>query len=255
MKPWLVERFCIPPSHNAPFVHAMEDVLDVYQRAYDPLRPQVCVDETSKQLLDHVRVPIPASPGVPARVDDEYCRCGTANIFMAFEPLTGRVMTQATQRRTSVDFAKYLRWLSDDEYPTAEQIVLVMDNLSTHSLAAFYEAFEPAEARRLAQRFELHFTPKHGSWLNVAEIELSVLSRQALDQRIASLRQLRTVLKAWHAQHDKVVVRWRFTTQDARIKLLHLYPEIERAAAGRAGTRRATTRREGERRRATRQSK
>lgn len=232
MKPWLVERFCIPPSHNAPFVHAMEDVLDVYQRAYDPLRPQVCVDETSKQLLDHVRVPIPASPGVPARIDDEYCRCGTANIFMAVEPLTGRVMTQATERRTSVDFAKFLRWLSDDEYPAAEQIVLVMDNLSTHSLAAFYEAFEPTEARRLAQRFELHFTPKHGSWLNVAEIELSVLSRQALDQRISSLGQLRSVLKAWHAQHDKVAVRWRFTTKEARIKLLHLYPEIERKPRG-----------------------
>ena len=210
----------------------MEDVLDVYQRPYDPLRPQVCVDETSKQLLDHVWVPIPASPGVPARVDDEYCRCGTANIFMAVEPLTGRVMTQATERRTCVDFAKFLRRLSDDEYPAAEQIVLVMDNLSTHSLAAFYEAFEPAEARRLAQRFELHFTPKHGSWLDVAEIELSVLSRQALDQRIASLGQLRAVLKAWHGQHDKVVVRWRFTTKDARIKLLHLYPEIQRKRGG-----------------------
>jgi len=211
----------------------MEDVLDVYQRAYDPLRPQVCVDETSKQLLDHVRVPIPASPGVLARVDDEYCRCGTANIFMAVEPLTGRVMTQATERRTCVDFAKFLRWLSDDQYPAAEHVVLVMDNLSTHSLAAFYEAFEPAEARRLAQRFELHFTPKHGSWLNVAESQLSVLSRQALDQRIASLPQLRTVLTAWHKQHDKVVVRWRFTTTDARIKLLHLYPEIEPVDEGR----------------------
>ena len=233
----------------------MEDVLDVYQQPYDPLRPQVCVDETSKQLLDHVRVPIPASPGMLARVDDEYRRCGTANIFMAVEPLTGRAMTQATERRTAVDFAKFLRWLSDDEYPAAERIVLVMDNLSTHSLAAFYEAFEPAEARRLVQRFEIHFTPKHGSWLNVAEIELSVLSRQALDQRIASLPQLRTVLEAWHAQHDKVVVRWRFTTQDARIKLLHLYPVTERAAAGRVGTLRVATKRAGERRRAIRQSK
>jgi hypothetical protein len=255
LKPWRVERFCIPASNNGPFVHAMEDVLDVYQQPYDPLRPQVCVDETSKQLLDHVRVPIPASPGVPARVDDEYRRCGTANIFMAVEPLTGRVMTQATERRTSVDFAKFLRWLSDQEYPAAQRIILVMDNLSTHSPAAFYEAFEPAEARRLVQRFEIHFTPKHGSWLDVAEIELSVLSRQALDQRIASLAQLQAVIKAWHAQHDKVVVRWRFTTRDARIKLLHLYPVIERAAAGRVGTGRVTTQLAGERRRATRPSK
>jgi transposase len=233
----------------------MEDVLDVYQLPYDPLRPQVCVDETSKQLLDHVRVPIPAAPGVPTRVDDEYRRCGTANIFMAVEPLTGRVMTQATERRTSVDFANFLRWLSDHQYPGAERIVLVMDNLSTHSLAAFYEAFEPAEARRLVERFEIHFTPKHGSWLNVAEIQLSVLSRQALDQRIASLPQLRAVLKAWHGQHDTVVVRWRFTTPDARIKLLHLYPEIERAAAGRVGTRGSSTKLAGERRRAIRPSK
>ena len=238
LKPWRVERFCIPASKSAAFVHAMEDVLEVYHRPYDPKRPQVCLDETSKQLLEHVRVPMMPAPGLPARVDDEYRRCGTANIFLAVEPLRGRMTTEATERRTSIDFAHFLRRLSDDVYPDAEQIVLVMDNLNTHSLASLYEAFEPAQARRLAERFELHFTPKHGSWLNVAEIALSVLARQALDQRIASLLRLRDIITAWHAQHDSSPVRWRFTTKDARIKLLHLYPDIERADAGRVGSRR-----------------
>jgi hypothetical protein len=137
----------------------MEDVLEVYQRPYDPKKPQVCLDETSKQLLEHVRTPIAPAPGQPARVDDEYRRCGTANIFLAVEPLTGHVVLEATERRTSVDFAKYLRRLSDEHYPEAERIVLVLDNLSTHSLASLYEAFDPAEARRLVERFELHFTP------------------------------------------------------------------------------------------------
>jgi transposase len=240
-----VERFCIPASKSAPFVHAMEHVLDVYHRPYDPRRPQVCVDETSKQLLEHVRAPLPPAPGVSTRVDDEYRRCGTANIFLAVEPLTGRVITEATERRTSVDFARFLRQLSDEKYPDAERIVLVMDNLSTHSLASLYEAFEPHEAHRLAERFELHFTPKHGSWLNVAEIQLSVLARQALDQRVDSLSRLHAILTAWHAQRTPVPVRWRFTTADARIKLLRLYPDTERAAAGWVGNRRAATPREG----------
>jgi hypothetical protein len=232
----------------------MEDVLDVYHRPYDPLQPHVCLDETSKQLLQHVRVPIAAAPGVAARVDDEYRRCGTANIFLAVEPLEGRVMTEATERRTSVDFARFLRRLSDEEYPQAQRIVLVMDNLSTHSLSSLYEAFKPQEARRLAQRFELHFTPKHGSWLNVAEIELSVLSRQALDQRIDSRARLRAILKAWHARFLPAAVRWRFTTDDARIKLFQLYPDIQRAAAGREGKLRSLCA-AGERRRAIRQYK
>lgn len=233
----------------------MEDVLDVYHRPYDSQRPQVCLDETSKQLLEHVRAPFPAAPGVARRVDDEYRRRGTANIFLAVEPLQGRVVTEPTEQRTSVDFAQFLRRLSDQEYPEAERIVLVMDNLNIHSLASLYEAFEPPEARRLAQRFELHFTPKHGSWLNVAEVELSVLSRQALDQRIASLPRLKAILKSWHAQHPPAVVRWRFTTRDARIKLLHLYPDIERAAAGRGGTRRSAQQTRGKRRRANRRPK
>jgi transposase len=236
----------------------MEDVLEVYQRPYDPKQPQVCLDETSKQLLEHVRAPIAAAPGQLARVDDEYRRCGTGNIFLAVEPLTGQVTLEATERRTSVDFAHFLRRLSDEEYLEAERIVLVLDNLSTHSLGSLYETFDPVEARRLVERFELHFTPKHGSWLNIAEIELSVLARQALDQRIPSLPRLRTTLTAWLAQRSDAPVRWRFTTNQARIKLLHLYPETPqpRNRASRRGVGGQATRLEvprGERRRATRQ--
>ncbi len=221
-----MKRFCIPPEKNGPFVHAMEDVLEVYHRRYDPKRPQVCLDETSKQLLGHARVPIAASPGCVARVDDEYVRCGTANIFAAVEPITGRALIEVTERRTSVDMAKFLRRLSDEVYANATAIVLVMDNLSIHSLACLYEAFPPAEARRLVQRFEVHHTPKHGSWLNVAETFLSMLSRQCLDQRIGSIRSLRSVVDAWATSRTSGKVVWRFTTNEARVKLLRLYPSI-----------------------------
>jgi hypothetical protein len=226
MKPWLVERFCIPPDQNAAFVKAMEDVLDVYHRPYDPTRPQVCLDETSKQLVEHTRVPIAASRGRPARVDDEYKRCGTANIFAAVEPLTGRALVEATEHRTAVDMARFLRRLSDEAYREATTIVLVMDNLNIHDLSCLYEAFEPAEARRLVERFEVHHTPKHGSWLDVAEIFLSIMSKQCLDRRIGTLRQLRSVLAAWQASRTSGKVTWRFTTADARIKLRRLYPSI-----------------------------
>jgi len=203
----------------------MEDVLEVYHRPYDPARPQVCLDESSKQLLEHTRVPIAARPGTPAREDDEYKRCGTANIFAAVEPLTGKNVVEITERRTAVDMALFLRRLSD-EYPTAAAIVLVMDNLNIHALSCLYEAFEPNEARRLAERFEVHHTPKHGSWLNVAEIFLSSLSRQSLDQRIASMVELRATVAAWQAVRSGGKVTWRFTTADARIKLRRLYPSI-----------------------------
>jgi hypothetical protein len=221
-----VKRFCIPPQENAAFVHAMEDVLEVYHRPYDSTRPQVCLDELSKQLLEHTRVPIPASPGAAARVDDEYRRCGTANIFAAVEPITGNCLVQATEHRTAVDMAKFLRRLSDEVYATATLIVLVMDNLNIHALSCLYEAFPPEEARRLTQRFEVHHTPKHGSWLNVAETFLSVLSRQCLDQRIGSLASLRKILAAWRAARKGGKVTWRFTTADARVKLHRLYPSI-----------------------------
>lgn len=204
----------------------MEDVIDVYHRPYDPSRPQVCLDETSKQLLAHTRVPIPARPGVSERVDDEYVRQGTANIFAAIEPLTGKSLVEVTEHRTSVDTARFLRRLSDEIYPIATAIVLVMDNLNTHSLACLYEAFPPAEARRIALRFEIHHTPKHGSWLNVAEIFLSTLSIQCLDQRVPDIDALRVLVAAWQTSKTGGAVKWRFNTADARIKLHRLYPSL-----------------------------
>ena len=204
----------------------MEDVLEVYHRPYDPARPQVCLDETSKQFLEHVRVPIRARPGSVARVDDEYERCGTANIFAVVEPLTGWCLVQATEHRTNIDMAHFLRRISDEAFPNAIAIVLVMDNLSIHTLSCLYEAFAPAEARRLTQRFEIHYTPKHGSWLNVAEILLSSMARQCLDQRIGSATELQAILAAWRSARTTGKVKWRFSAADARIKLRRLYPSI-----------------------------
>ncbi len=221
-----MKRFCIPPEKSAAFVCAMEDVIDVYQRPYDPERPQVCLDETSKQLVGHARTAIAAAPGVRERVDDEYTREGTANIFAAIEPITGKSFVEVTERRTARDMAHFLRRLSDEAHPTATTIVLVMDNLNTHSPACLYEAFPPAEARRLAQRFEIHHTPKHGSWLNVAEIFLSKLSIQCLDQRVASIEKLRSEVAAWQRSKPGGAVKWRFNTADARVKLHRLYPSL-----------------------------
>lgn len=219
----------IPPQANAAFVCAMEDVLEVYTRPYDPRRPQVCLDETSKQLVAATRTPLPAAPGQPERVDYEYERQGTANLFMVFEPLAGQRRVKVTERRTAVDFAHLIQELVDEQYPQAEKIVLVMDNLNTHTLASLYEAFPPAEARRLMERLELHYTPKHGSWLNMAETELSVLATQCLDRRIPNPRTLTQEVAAWERQRNtaKCRVDWRFTTQDARIKLKRLYPSIQ----------------------------
>jgi len=219
----------IPPQANAAFVCAMEDVLEVSTRPYDPRRPQVCLDETSKQLVAETRTPIPATPGQPERVDYEYERKGTANLFMVCEPLAGQRRVKVTERRTAVDFAHVLREMSDVQYPHAEKIVLVMDNLNTHKLASLYEAFTPAEARRLMERFELHYTPKHGSWLNMAETELSVLATQCLARRIPDPATLTQEVEAWERQRNaaKCRVDWRFTTDDARIKLKRLYPAIQ----------------------------
>ncbi len=207
----------------------MEDVLDVYHRPYDEKRPLVCLDETSKQLIGEIREPIPMAPGRPERIDYEYTRNGTANLFMLSEPLAGWRHVTVTDRRTAVDFAEVLRWLAEDVYPEAERIVLVMDNLNTHKLASLYEAFPPDQARRIAGRYEVHHTPKHGSWLNVAEIELSVLSRQCLDRRIESVEALLRQLEPWEAERNdrQIGVNWRFTTADARIKLKRLYPAIQ----------------------------
>lgn len=181
----------------------MEDVLEVYKRPQDPERPVVCVDETSKQLVGETRKPIPAAPGQPERIDYEYERHGTANLFMTFEPLAGWRWVKVTKRRTAVDFAEVLRDLSDTCYPDAKKIVLVMDNLNTHKLASLYEAFAPEEARRLAERFEIHYTPKHGSWLDMAETELSVLARQCLNRRIDNMNDLKREVKAWQKRRNK----------------------------------------------------
>jgi DDE superfamily endonuclease len=192
----------------------MEDVLDTYAKPYDSSRPVVCVDEGGKQLIGEVREPLPVRPGSPAKQDCQYARGGTANLFMAFEPLAGWRHIEVTDRKTSVDFACFLKALSDRYYPEADRIVLVCDNLKTHAPAALYEAFEPVEARRLAERFEWHYTPKHGSWLNVAEIELSVVARQCLDRRIPDLATLRREVAAWEKARNAAVVKveWHFTT-------------------------------------------
>ena len=204
----------------------MEDVLTVYQRLYNSKRPVVCADEASKTLHATPRGTLPIETGQAPRQDYEYERNGTANIFMAVEPLVGKRRTFVTDRRTSQDFAELLRCLSDEEYPDAETIVLVTDNLNTHSPACLYERFEPAEARRLAQRFEWHYTPEHGSWLNMAEIELSILSRQCTNRRIPDKDTLATEVAAWQKDRNnvKVQIKWQFTTEDTRIKLKRLYP-------------------------------
>ena len=223
------EQWCIPPESNAEFVAAMEDVLEVYHRPYDEKRPLVCLDEASRQLIGEVKQPIPAQPGQPERFDCEYVRNGTANLFMIFEPLLGWRAVRVTERRTAKDFAEILRWLVEEVHEEAEAIVLVVDNLNTHKPAALYEAFPPEQARRIAERIEWHYTPKHGSWLNMAEIELSVLQRQALGDRIESPERLTGVTSAWEEDRNErgVEVKWRFTTADARIKLHRLYPSLQ----------------------------
>jgi hypothetical protein len=225
----LKEQWCIPPEADADFVCAMEDVLEVYHRPFDAKRPLVCLDEGTKQLVGEVVQPLPAEPGQPERFDYEYVRHGTANLFMISEPLLGWRHVAVTERRTARDFAAVLRWLAEDLHPDAETIVLVMDNLNTHKLASLYELFPPEQARRLAERFEIHYTPKHGSWLNVAEIELSVLARQCLDRRLETNAILCREVLAWEEERNEraVEVRWRFTTADARIKLHRLYPSLQ----------------------------
>lgn len=221
-------HWVLPKADDPDFVCALEDVLEVYTRPYDPEQPQVCVDEVSKQLVKDITPPVPMQPGQAAREDYEYERCGTANLFLICEPLAGRRHVKVTDRRTSADFALVLRDLSDVHYPEAKKIVLVMDNLNTHKLSVLYQVFPPPEARRILERFEVHHTPKHASWLNMAECELSVLSRQCLDQRIDSPSRLTVEVAAWEQRRNTqhVCIDWRFTTADARIKLQRLYPVL-----------------------------
>jgi transposase len=207
----------------------MEDILEVYTRPYDPLRPQVCMDETSKQLLRDTRQPLAMGPGRVQRRDYEYERGGVVNLFMFLEPLAGKRWVDVTEQRTKVDWAHQIKGLVDQRYPEAERIVLVMDNLNTHTPASLYEAFDPREARRLAEKLEIHYTPKHGSWLNMAEIELSVLSRQCLDRRVADFETLEVEVASWQERRDEKggQIEWRFRTDDARIKLKRLYPSLQ----------------------------
>jgi hypothetical protein len=206
----------------------MEDVLEVYKLPYDSMRPVVCLDETSKQLIGEARTPVPASPGQVAQYDYEYVRNGVANIFMIFEPLAGQREVEVTDRRTKKDWAQCVQKIADEMYPDAEKIVLVEDNLNTHSPASLYEAFDPAEAKRLTDRFEFHYTPKHGSWLDMAEIELGILGRQCLSRRIDNVDDLRREVEAWKVARNirRTKVDWQFTTEDARIKLKRLYPSL-----------------------------
>lgn len=206
----------------------MEDVLEVYSRPYDPKKPVICMDEMHKQCIEEVRKQIPASPGNPERYDSEYERNGGVNIFLASEPLKGRRMISVTDRRTKVDWAYFIKDIVDNQYPNVDKILLVMDNLNTHTLGSLYEAFEPQEARRLIDKLEIHHTPKHGSWLNVAEIELSVLSRQCLNRRIPDKQTYEQEIERWNKDRNdqQIGVEWHFTTKDARTKLKRLYPKI-----------------------------
>ena len=207
----------------------MEDILDLYCMPYDPEVPLICMDEQPRQLVKETRTPLPGGPGKPARYDYEYERNGTANIFIFTEPLAGRRHVDVTERRTRADWARQVRKLLEFHYPEAKRVRLVMDNLNTHDAASLYEAFPPEEARRLARRLEIHYTPKHGSWLNIAEIELSALSRQCLGRRIPDIETLREETAAWeHRRNERQKgVDWRFTTEDARIKMKRLYPQLQ----------------------------
>ena len=225
LKPWQKKEWCIPKV-SAEFVANMEDLLDLYAEPYDPRRPVVCFDETSTQLLAETRPSLPPRPGIPLRQDYEYRREGVRNLFLACEPLAGWRHVAVTQRRTMEDFAHQMRWLVDEAYPETPVVRVVMDNLNTHRPASLYESFPAAEARRIAKRLEFHYTPKHGSWLNMAEIEFSVLSRSCLKQRLPDEETLHREVQALVKERNaaQATIHWRFNTQDARTKLHRLYP-------------------------------
>ena len=206
----------------------MEDVLEVYHLPYDPDYPVVCMDESSKQLIGEVREPVPCAPGRAARMDDEYVRNGVAEIFMEVEPLSGKRHVAITERRTRKDWALQIKEMLDERYPDAIKVRLVMDNLNTHSIVSLYESFEPKKARRLVERLDIHYTPKHGSWLNMAEIELSVLKGQCLGRRIDNMEDMKTEVATWEKDRNNSLkkINWQFTTPDARIKLKRLYPQL-----------------------------
>ncbi len=228
MKPWKVIGWIIPPHQNSHFVASMEQALDVYKRRYSKDFPVVCMDESPKQLIKETRVSIAMTPGYDAKEDFEYERCGVANIFLASEPLQGKRYVEVTERRTKADWAVFIKLIADEWYKDAIKITLVMDNLATHKAAALYEVYAPEEAKRIWDRFEFVYTPKHGSWLNMAEIELNVLMRQCLNRRIDKLKIMKEEVVAWetHRNNMNAKINWQFTTADARVKLKRLYPSI-----------------------------
>ena len=228
IKPWQVKQWCIPEA-SAEYVANMEDVLDVYKRPYDPDVPVICFDEKNIQLIEETRVPIPAEPGKKEKVDYEYRRNGVGNIFMVFEPLQHVRYVEIRERRTKIDFAACMKNVVDEYYPDKDKVIIVMDNLNTHKFGSLYEAFAPEEARRIAEKLEIHYTPKHGSWLNMAEIEIGILTKQCLSRRIPSIEQLESETISWAKSRNQSggTVNWQFTTEDARIKLRRLYPQID----------------------------
>lgn len=228
MKPWKRHQWVIPPEQNGSFVAQMEQVLDVYKRPYNVRRPVVCMDESPRQLIRETRVPVEAKPGIPARHDYEYERCGVCDVFMAVEPLAGKRMVRVTEQRTKTDWAFFIESIAH-AYQEVETIILVMDNLNTHGPGSLYETFIPEKAKALWDRFEFVYTPKHGSWLNMAEIELNVLVKQCLDRRIDNHDEMRAEVAAWEKKRNNANSRidWQFTCENARIKLKRLYPTLK----------------------------
>ena len=228
LRPHLNEYWCIPPEEDAEFVANMEDILDVYQQPYDPKYPLWCMDEKPYQILGEAREPLPMRPGDLSKTDSEYVRNGTVSIFCFVQPHTGKILHSVEPTRTAVDWAEKIKYLVDEVEPDAEKIILVMDNLNTHNISSLYKAFPPEEARRIAKKLEVHYTPKHGSWLDIAEIGINIMTRECLNRRIPSIEALKEELKAWNDEYDKdpSPVNWQFHADDSRIKLKRLYPDI-----------------------------
>lgn len=233
LKPWQEKQWCVGPIGDGNYIYRMEDVLDVHVQPYDPKRPHIGFDEGSMQFRESIIDPIEAKPGKVKKIDYHYKRDGYCNIFMACEPLTGKVEVQVKERRTKEDFADFMKYIVDEMYPNAEKVVMVMDNLSSHSLGALYHKFPAEEAKRICNKIEIHYTPVHGSWLNMAEIALSVLGRQVLNERLGNIEIVKQKVAAWQAKQNEkqLKINWRFTTEDARIKLKRLYPSFEECAS------------------------
>lgn len=235
LRPHLSEYWCIPPQEDAEFVARMEDILDTYHQPYDPEYPLWCMDEKPYQILGESREPLPMKPGDIAKTDSEYIRNGTVSVFCFIQPHSGRILHSVEPTRTAVDWAEKMKYLADEVEPNAKKIILVMDNLNTHSIGSLYKAFPPEEARRIARRLEVHYTPKHGSWLNIAEIGINIMTRECLDRRIPNIDRLKQELESWNDEYDKEPspVHWQFHTEDSRIKLKSLYPDINKSRSER----------------------